>query len=154
MLTECSMFAFYYNPLFPPESFNGWNAFNANEFSRHGISWGKWRMSEVNKSFTCEYYPREVCVPAAISDETLLKVTLPINNSQFYQSAKMREDGCWPQYTWSNKKNSATIYRAGTPLNTGRSSDDAETKIFNVYLSLNRNSGDKLKGNAFISYLS
>lgn len=136
-----SLYAFYYNPVFSSDIFNGWLAYDPNkEYERHGVSWGKWRMSKVNKEFSiCEHYPRELCVPAAITDELLTK------------ASKTRLDNRWPQYTWGSKKNGAAIYRAGPPLgysnwSSSQKSEDADSKIYGVFLSLNRNSGEKLNG--------
>ena len=62
--------------MFPPETFNGWQAFDyTKEFERQGINWGKWRMSKINKDYhICEHYPKDICIPTAITDESVLKV--------------------------------------------------------------------------------
>eukprot|EP01119_Soliformovum_irregulare_P016348 TRINITY_DN4710_c0_g2_i1.p1 TRINITY_DN4710_c0_g2~~TRINITY_DN4710_c0_g2_i1.p1 ORF type:complete len:1641 (+),score=515.86 TRINITY_DN4710_c0_g2_i1:1885-6807(+) len=134
--SPADLFALSYLPELPENSPNGWNIYDTTlEYTRQGLSWLKWRISKVNTdNQLCSSYPSEIVVPTQHKDELFIK------------SAKLRTNNRFPIFTWGNSTNKACIFRAGAPIQVSSSQrGDQETKILDLFRSMNPTAGEKLR---------
>ncbi|PRP75101.1 leucine-rich repeat-containing protein [Planoprotostelium fungivorum] len=108
----------------------------AEEMKRQGLPMGggKWRISNLNDGFkVCPTYPREVVLPASVSDEL------------FEKSSKIRLGGQGIVLTWSQQRNRAVICRTSAPTATSAAKAEPDIRIFKYLLGLNPTNGEKLR---------
>lgn len=101
------LYAFFYKPGKSERRFNGWAAFNPQqEFGRQGaFAKNKWRMTSLNENYAlCATYPRQLSVPASVSDNVL------------NYAARFRSKNRLPVLSFHNSFNGCTIARCSQPL--------------------------------------
>eukprot|EP01119_Soliformovum_irregulare_P023038 TRINITY_DN7984_c1_g2_i2.p1 TRINITY_DN7984_c1_g2~~TRINITY_DN7984_c1_g2_i2.p1 ORF type:complete len:921 (-),score=249.32 TRINITY_DN7984_c1_g2_i2:88-2850(-) len=100
------LFAFQYRPPLRNVKLEGWELYNPmDDYRRVGLPDSQWRISQANSEFQLsETYPRELVVPAEISDDELKKV------------AEFRSKGRIPVCIWKHPGNGSVLMRAAQPM--------------------------------------